>query len=324
MSKEEGSSRMKTLDAPEVAAKLERLLRENREEARSLGRFLARRRPGFAFGVAGGVADPGLVYARHLFAIALGVPLAPFEPAWTQLYGAQLALAGSFGLFFGRAPASLALADSARRQGALTVALAQGEATPLSRAVDALFVLFLEDGDGLLTRFLAESAAIFQLLAYWREAPDMRRAIEALPEAIDRAGNLEWPAFLEFFAEADRVGVVSLGPGMAAAEAVARGMTWGLGRLAEARSIAEEPPSPGRGPVLVLAPEDEGYPLVFDWAEAAAGKGVTLVFASAEPGPGHGVWLPKAPHPWAAPLLLARASFRQLSRLAVTGRGGAG
>lgn len=321
MSKEEGSSRTKTLEAPEVAARVERILKENREEARSLGRFLARRRPGFAFSVSPGVAGPGLTYARHLLGVALGLPLAPLEPAWTQVYRMQPALAGSLGLFFDPRPGSVALVGTARDQGALTVGLAADEASPLSRAVDALFVLFLEEDDGLLARFLAESAVIFQFLAYWRQAPEMQRAIEALPEALDRAGNLEWPAFLELFSEADRVVVVSLGPGVAAAEAVARGMARGLGRFAEARAIAEEPPSFGRGPVLVLAPEDEGYPQVRDWAEAAARKGATLVFASAESGPGQSVSLPKAPHPWAAPLLLARASFRQLSRLAAGGGG---
>ncbi len=327
MSKANGSTPRMLAEALEGPAVVERLLRENAPEARDLGRFLARKPPAFALTGARGSSDHAATYAQYLLGLAVGVYAGSLPPSLFSLYRATLSLSGALALFFsqsGKSPDLAAAARRARTRGALTVAFTNDPASPLAGEAEVVLPLHAgtERAVAATKTFLAELAAFLQLVAHWRQDRALLEAIERLPEFLDAAARAEWPRFLEVLAGAEHAFVLSRGPAYAVAQEAALKLKEAAGLFAEAFSAAEFLHGPVAllepgFPVLVLAPEDVALEGVRSVAEDLVQKGAALLWAGAEPGPGEPLAVPAAPHPYAAPLVLAQAFYPSAARLAL-------
>ncbi len=327
MSKANGSTPRMLAEALEAPAVVERLLRENAPEARDLGRFLARKPPAFALTGARGSSDHAATYAQYLLGLAVGVFAGSLPPSLFSLYRATLSLSGALALFFsqsGKSPDLAAAARRARTRGALTVAFTNDPTSPLAGEAEVVLPLHAgkERAVAATKTFLAELAAFLQLVAHWQGERALLEALERLPEVLAEASGAEWPRWIEAFAEVEHAFVLSRGPTFAAALEAALKLKETAGLFAEGFSAAEflHGPvallAPGF-PVLVLAPEDAALEGVREVAAALLEKGAALFWAGPEAGVGETLMVPRAPHPFATPLVRIQAFYPNAARLAL-------
>ena len=114
-----------TAEAPDVVA---RLIEPNDETCRALGMRLRERPPRFAVTCARGSSDSAATYAKYLFELRLGTVVASVGPSVASIYGKRPKMGDALFLAIsqsGQSPDLLTLAEAARKDGALTVAVGQ-------------------------------------------------------------------------------------------------------------------------------------------------------------------------------------------------------
>jgi len=212
-------------------------------------------------------------YGKHLFERYLGLPVATAAPNIASVYHGTLRLEGQFMLAIsqsGRSEDLLAVADMARRAGAITAALVNDEASPLAQVCE--HVLPLAAGPELSVAatksFIASLAALLRITAAWAEDATIARAAARLPERIAQAGALDWsaasPRLLTSLAAARSVMVIGRGPTLAIAREAALKLKEVCNIHAEAFSSAEF----RHGPIALVEP---AYPiLLFGTADETA------------------------------------------------------
>jgi glucosamine--fructose-6-phosphate aminotransferase (isomerizing) len=101
--------------------------------------LVAARRPRFALLAARGSSDHAALYAKYLIEVLLELPAGLVSPSTTSLYGARPDLTDVLYLSVsqsGGSPDLVAATEAARAQGALTVAVTNTPASPLSDAAE--------------------------------------------------------------------------------------------------------------------------------------------------------------------------------------------
>jgi glutamine---fructose-6-phosphate transaminase (isomerizing) len=101
--------------------------------------LIAARRPRFALLAARGSSDHAALYAKYLIEVLLQLPAGLVSPSTTTLYGARPDLTDVLYLSVsqsGGSPDLVAATEAARTQGALTVAVTNTPASPLSDAAE--------------------------------------------------------------------------------------------------------------------------------------------------------------------------------------------
>lgn len=325
---EETKMYKEALQAPTV---VERLLRENKSEMELLGTFLRRNAPPFVLTVARGSSDHAALYGKYLIESLLGLVCSSAIPSVTTVYGANLALGKALVIAVsqsGESPDLIQVTSSARRAGALTLALVNKEASPLAQAAEVMLPLWAapEEAVAATKSYLATLASLVQLVACWAEDKELKAALEMLPEAMHQASQVNWNAGLEPLAEVDNGLVVGRGYGFAVANELALKLKETSALHAEALSGAELLHGPlalvePGFPLLVLAPRDKPLPGLVALLENLRSKGGHLLVASSEaqalelahtPLP-----LPARLHPVLDPILLAQAFYPFAAQLAV-------
>ena len=170
-------------EAPDVAA---RLIAENAGLCRELGARLRATPPRFAVTCARGSSDSAATYAKYLLEIRLGVVVASVGPSVSSIYRARPRMDGALFLAIsqsGRSPDLLRLAETARADGALTVALVNDTQSPLAELCEMVLPLHAgpERSVAATKSYLAALVALLQLLAEWSEDREIGRAVSELP-----------------------------------------------------------------------------------------------------------------------------------------------
>lgn len=287
-----GPSRMRA-EALEAPVAVERLLRENEGEVRSLARFLRRRPPAFVQTIARGSSDHAALFGKYLFEARLGWVTASAAPSVVTVYGARPQLRGALALALSQSGASEDLVEAlraARAAGALTVALVNVEDSPLARAAEVVLPLHAgeETSVAATKSYLAMLAGLAQLVGTVEEAGDLQEALVQLPERMAAAAALDWSAGLELFGPASNAYVIGRGYAYAAGQEVALKLKETSALHAEAFSAAELLHGPvavvGPGfPVLALVPYDRPYPQVVELLPRLREGGAELAVATSEP-----------------------------------------
>ncbi|MBV9843934.1 MAG: SIS domain-containing protein [Kutzneria sp.] len=120
---------------PEVFAELV----SRRDEIASVATRLARRRPRFALLAARGSSDHAALYAKYLIEVLLRLPTGLVSPSTTTLYRTEPDLTDVLLVSVsqsGGSPDLIEVTESARRQGALTVAVTNTPDSPLTSAAE--------------------------------------------------------------------------------------------------------------------------------------------------------------------------------------------
>lgn len=276
-------------EAKEAPAAVARLLDLNHAVCRDLALRLGATPPRFAVTCARGSSDSAASYAKYLFEIHLGVVTASVGPSVSSIYRARLRMEDALFLAVsqsGRSPDLLTLAQSARADGALTVAIVNDAHSPLAGLCEIVMPLHAgpERSVAATKSYIASLAAILQLTAMWSGEATMQRAVARLPDDLRLALANDWQAAIPPLRRAQSLYVVGRGPGFAVAQEAALKLKETCGLHAEALSGAELMHGPlalaGRDfPVVVFSQNDESLPAMRDLVAALLARGVTVIAA---------------------------------------------
>ena len=312
-------------EAPQVVA---RLLQSNAALCRDLGERLRASPPPFAVTCARGSSDNAATFAKYLLEIHSGLVTASVGPSVTSVYEARPRMRDALFLTVsqsGRSPDILHLANAGREDGALTVALVNDTSSPLASTCEVVLPLHAgqEKSVAATKSFIAALAAGLQLVAHWSQDEELLRALDTLPEVLEKASATDWSAALPMLSEAGNLFVVGRGVGFAVAQEAALKLKETSGIHAEAMSAAELMHGPwtlagDHFPILVLSQRDETLSGVSDLVTKLNEQGVPVVVAGAAEGPAS-VMLPSVEniHPYLAPIAMAQSFYPLVNAVAL-------
>jgi len=265
----EPTSRM----ADEIAAAPAVVAQQAADLAGPIGELVARLRarpPRVVMTCGRGSSAHAATFAKHLFERYLGIPVAAAAPSIASIYGQELHLKDQLCLVVSQSGEShdlIAVAESAKASGALTVAVVNTLGSPLAAACDV--VLPIGAGPELSVAatktFVATLAALLRLTAAWTGDPVHGAAVARLPDRLAAAAALDWSAALATLGAADSLVTIGRGPTLAIAREAALKLQETCNLHAEPFSSAEFRHGPlalasPRRPVLVLRPTDACAP----------------------------------------------------------------
>jgi glucosamine--fructose-6-phosphate aminotransferase (isomerizing) len=311
-------------EAPEAVA---RLIAANDEACRALAARLKAERPRFAVTCARGSSDSAATYAKYLLEIRMGLVVASVGPSVRSIYGARPRMPGALFLAIsqsGRSPDLIELAEAARADGALTVALVNDPQSPLAERCEVVLPMHAgpERSVAATKSYIASLASVLQLLAQWSDDAGLRTAVVRLPDDLNDALRRDWRPAVPMLSRLNNVYVVGRGPGFAAAQEAALKLKETCGIHAEALSAAELMHGPlalagPDFPVLLFSQRDESLDTLREFADSLADRNVPIVSA----GPLSADRLTRLPtgngvHPFAQPIVLIQSFYPLADALA--------
>lgn len=225
-----------------------------------LGVRLRRLQPTLVVTCARGSSDHASVYGKYLIETVLGCPVASVGPSISSVYRRQLRLSGALFVVVsqsGQSPDLLQLTRSAREAGAFVVGFANDMSSPLPELCDACIPLSAgpERSVAATKSCIASMAALLQLVAYWRDDPELHRELTLLPAHLGAAQDCDWYPTLAELAGASSLYVVGRGIGLGTASEMALKFKETCRLHAEAFSAAEVV----HGPMALIGP---GFPVI--------------------------------------------------------------
>lgn len=270
----------------EIPQAARRLLDSQRDALRETGARLRAADPRFLVTVARGSSDHASALLKYAVELTMGVPVASIGPSVASIYGAQLRLAGSACIAIsqsGKSPDIVALAEQAKRGGALTVALTNTPDSPLAAAADQPIDIAAgpERSVAATKTFVNSALAGLAILAEWSRDHALAQAIAALPERLGAAVACDWSPFAAAVGDRDSLFVLGRGPVLAIANEAALKFKETSAVHAESYSAAEVMHGPlalvePGFPVLALAIEDQARPSMLSVAGTLAEKGAGI------------------------------------------------
>ncbi len=317
-----------TAEAPDVVA---RLIAANEETCAALGARLRERPPQFAVTCARGSSDSAATYAKYLLELHLDTVVASVGPSVASIYGRRPRMREALFIAIsqsGKSPDLVTLAEAARGDGALTVAIVNDTASPLAERCEIVLPLHAgpEKSVAATKSYIASLAAMLQLAAHWSGDAMLMTAVRRLPDDLNDALARDWRSALPLFAAARSLYVIGRGPGLAAAQEAALKLKETSGIHAESLSAAEMKHGPLRlagadFPVVVFSQRDEALAELTETGADLAARGVPVIAAGPADIP-RALTLPGARgiHPFAQPLTTIQ-SFYPLAEAVSRARG---
>jgi glucosamine--fructose-6-phosphate aminotransferase (isomerizing) len=191
-----------------------------RNDVADVASLIATRQPRFALLAARGSSDHAALYAKYLIEVLLQLPAGLVSPSTTTLYGARPDLRDVLYLSVsqsGGSPDLVAATEAARAQGALTVAVTNTPASPLSDAAE--LSLDIKAGDELAVAatktYTATLLSLYLLIDAVRGGSG--EAVEGIGELAANALAAPVDAAVERYRSVERV--VTTGRGYSSATA---------------------------------------------------------------------------------------------------------
>ena len=307
----------------EIREQPEAILRllEQEAEFERVARTFVERRPAVVRLVGHGSSDAATTYGVYAFGLL---------PAWAAMrdsislsvyYDAQIDLSGSVVVALsqsGETPDVVEYVESARRRGAFTVAVTNGEESGLARAADATLPLVAgpERAVAASKTFVNQLAALVLLAGAvagrGKEVGDGLRAVSELMRSSLEPLERAVPAVATAFAYVGRMYAIGRGIEFATAREVALKLTETCRVAAEPLTATDLVHGPVAAldalfPVWTIASRDESLPAVVDAAKRVRGAGATLVASGTAAGEiedaAYVLPVPEPPLPILAPLL---------------------
>ena len=264
--------------------------------------------------IARGSSDHACSYLKYAAELTLGLPVASIGPSIASIYGKDLKLGRAASISIsqsGKSPDIVGMTQSARRSGALAIAITNTEGSPLDEAADFTIPLHagLEQSVAATKTFATSIVAGLALIARWSGDTALNQAIAGLPETLQKAVACDWSPMIGALDGQNALYVLGRGPGFAIANEAALKFKETCGIQGEAYSAAEVmhgPVSivtPGY-PVLGLAARDAAESSVADMAHKLAGQGALAFVTSDRPGAATQLPFAATGHPLTDPLAL--------------------
>jgi len=263
-------------DLQEAAVAVERQTNVLAAPMKSLIAKLNRQPPGVVVTCARGSSAHAATFAKHLFELRLGIPVAAAAPNIATVYRRALNLKDQLFLAIsqsGRSDDLIETAAMARAAGAITAAIVNDANSPLAKVCQIVLPLGAgnERSVAATKSFIASLAALLQLIASWTADSAMRLAHTRLPERLAQAGRLDWAPALAALSATDSLITIGRGPTLAIAREAALKLKETCELHAEAFSAAEF----HHGPIALIS---SAFPiLAFNPCDDAAGSVTALV-----------------------------------------------
>ncbi len=254
------------------------------------GKAIGARDPAFLITVARGSSDHAASFLKYAVELTAGIPVASVGPSVASIYGASLRLTGSACLVIsqsGKSPDIVAMAEGAKRGGALTVALTNTARSPLAMSCDYAVDIAagVEKSVAATKTFVNSAVAGLVLMAHATGDRALLDAVRALPGHFRTAIGCDWMALAPALENARSLFILGRGPAVAIAEEAALKFKETCGMHAEAYSAAEVMHGPlalvtPGFPVLALAARDKSEPSMAETADQLSAKGAAIFATS--------------------------------------------
>jgi len=319
------TSRMRA-EAGEAPAAVAQLLDLQAGPLAALGADLRARPPQSLLTVARGSSDHAAHYMAYLVMARLGRLVTSLPMSLVTLYQSSLVCDGLVALAFsqsGQSPDLVAPMRYFGEQGARTVAFVNDPASPLALASRQRFALHAgpETSVAATKSYLCQLAAGASLASAWEQDAAFGAALQALPDALDRAWTMDWSPAVEALQGAERLYVIGRGTGLPVAMEAALKFKEVCGIQAEAYSGAEVQHGPmalvEEGfPMLVFAPHGPAHAGLLLLAQQMRERGARVLLAAPPGTPG--ATLPLAPtgHVDLDPISAAQSFYAMVEALA--------
>jgi glutamine---fructose-6-phosphate transaminase (isomerizing) len=275
----------------EIPEATSRLLTRSAASLKAAGQALRAKDPAFLITIARGSSDHAAHFIKYAIEQQAGRAVASIGPSLASIYGKSLKLDQAAAISIsqsGKSPDIVAMADSATKAGALTVALTNTLPSPLAEA--SAHAIDINAGPELAVAatksFVNSIVAGLAILAEWTEDDGLRQSLDALPEKLRVATTLDWQALADELGEAESLFMLGRGPSLAIASEAALKFKETSEMHAEAYSSAEVLHGPvalvgRRFPVITFAARDAALQSVLATADGLVNKGA-LAFITAD------------------------------------------
>lgn len=286
--------------------------------------------PNLIITCARGSSSHAATYAKYLFEVTLGVPVATFAPSVASIYGATLKLEKTLFLAIsqsGQSPDLIASATVARDCGAYLVAIVNDDESPLcAMAHDVIPIRAgLEQSVAATKTCVGAMSVLHNLCAELGRSPEKKRALETLPQALHKAIDADWTSAYPVLRTAGQALVVGRGLGLPAVNEAALKLKETCEIQAEGFSAAEVKHGPmaivRKGySVIAAAMPDESGASVRAIAREFSMRGASVCLVDVDAGKGSGyssLYMPRAEEPSLQPLVFLQAFYLFANRLSL-------
>ncbi|TIT30941.1 MAG: SIS domain-containing protein, partial [Mesorhizobium sp.] len=224
----------------EIPQAVARLLDGSGAVLAEAGRGIRERDPHFVVTVARGSSDHAATFMKYAVELTAGLAVASVGPSIASIYGRKLRLDGSACLAIsqsGKSPDIVAMAETARAGGALTIAVTNTADSPLARASDyAIDILAGPERSVAATKtFINSAVAGLALMAHSTGDEALLAALARLPEHFGKAIACDWMSVLSETIEKQKsLFILGRGPSAAMASEAALKFKETCGMHAEA------------------------------------------------------------------------------------------
>ena len=270
----QGSSRMRH-EIQEIPDAVERLLSNGSGDIAAAADQIKDLNPAIIITVARGSSDHVCTFLKYATELLLGIPVASVGPSISSIYNAPLRLKNSVCISIsqsGKSPDIVAMAKTAKRDGALSLAITNDITSPLALASD--YPLDIHAGTELSVAatktFVTSAVAGLMLLAEWCDDRELKTSIQNLPKALARATFVDWPEVCQVVKDKQSLFTLGRGPVWAISNEAALKFKETCQIHAESFSSAEVL----HGPVSII---DTDFPVLAFAVGDAAEKSVTTV-----------------------------------------------
>ncbi len=310
----------------EISSAVARLVTEGSDSIAEIAGAARTFRPRFLVTVARGSSDHVCTFLKYACELELGLPVASIGPSIASIYGAQLDLRDALCLSVsqsGKSPDIVAMARAAGTGGAMSVAVTNDPASPLSEVAE--HTLDIRAGPELSVAatktFVNSAVAGLLLIAHWRSDKRLLRALEELPDALSEAATNDWPELREAITGQASVFTLGRGPSWAMSNEAALKFKETCQIHAESYSAAEVLHGPvsivGEGfPVLCLAAADAAETAVAKIADQLADMGAKVFVTSDRPARAASLRAIRTSHPLTDPIALIVSFYAMVEKVA--------
>jgi glucosamine--fructose-6-phosphate aminotransferase (isomerizing) len=273
------------MEIDEIPDATRRLLDTSAGQLAEAGQRLRKLQPVMVATIARGSSDHAAAFLKYAIELVAGVPVASIGPSIMSIYGRELRLDGCAAISIsqsGKSPDIVAMAQSARRNGGLVLALTNTAESPLAVSADISIDLVAgkEQSVAATKSFVSSAVAGLGILGHWMEDENLLASLKKLPEVFARAVTADWTPLLAALKDRNSLYVLGRGPALAIAQEAALKFKETCGIHAEAYSAAEVLHGPARiveagFPVLALATRDASEAAVVEITDRLAKQGAT-------------------------------------------------
>jgi glucosamine--fructose-6-phosphate aminotransferase (isomerizing) len=310
----------------EIPVAVQRFLDGSRTRLAEAGASLRDYEPVMIATIARGSSDHAAAYLKYATELTAGVPVASIGPSIMSIYGRELKLERCASITIsqsGKSPDIVGMAQSARRNGALSFAITNTMGSPLDDAADFTIDLQagLEKSVAATKTFVSSVVAGLSLLGHWQQDEALLAAIDNLPQVLAKAVACDWSALVAALDGHQSLYVLGRGPSAAIASEAALKFKETCGIHAEAYSSAEVAHGPkaivkAGFPVLALAARDAAEPSLIASVQTLIGQGGFAYITSATPGSATALPFAASGHPITDPLALVVSFYGFIEALA--------